>query len=74
MAFLPMLIIVVALIAYVLWFLYKRSGSRQEAKSPEEGGVSKQRTSKINFCGECGSPLDGGERFCGKCDAKVMEF
>lgn len=74
MAFLPMLIIVVALIVYVFWFLYKRSKNRQEAKSPEKNGVSKQRTSKVNFCGECGSPLDGKERFCGKCGAEIVNI
>lgn len=72
MAFLPLVIIVVALTAYVLWFLYKRSGNRQVAKSQEKGGVSKQMTSKVNFCGECGAALDGAERFCGKCGAEVV--
>ena len=72
MVFFPLAIIVVVLAAYVVWFLYKRSVNKQKFKSPEKSGNSSQKTSKVNFCGECGTALAGSERFCGKCGAEVI--
>jgi hypothetical protein len=74
MALFPLLVVVIALAGCAVWVLYKRSANKQNVENLEKNSKNTQMNSDVIFCSECGVPLAGNERFCGKCGAEVLGF
>ncbi len=65
-------LLILIIIGIFIWLFLKKVKKKTEKISSDNS--NRKRNAKPKFCSECGTPLEGNDRFCSVCGAEVIDI